>query len=252
MLRILICDDDQAQLNYLRDRIRTLCDQNSTAAIIHSFDDAGSIPQQLLRDHDIAFLDIDFREKGYNGIHIAKELRQANQDSVIIFVTNYIEYAPEGYEVQAFRYLLKSETDSKLERYLLDAVTKSQEQQEKITFTISGEPITIALRDILYIEAQAHNAVIHICAKKDSSSDQERAHQHGHRYALYSYLNSCSCHSYLADPGNPCHDHRCAACGHLRFLLQCRKFKNGRSCRKFQQSGVRNDDRHGPYRDLLP
>lgn len=174
MLRILICDDDQAQLNYLRDRIRTLCDQNSTAAIIHSFDDAGSIPQQLLRDHDIAFLDIDFREKGYNGIHIAKELRQANQDSVIIFVTNYIEYAPEGYEVQAFRYLLKSETDSKLERYLLDAVTKSQEQQEKITFTISGEPITIALRDILYIEAQAHNAVIHICAKKDSSSDHLR------------------------------------------------------------------------------
>lgn len=56
--------------------------------------------------YDIALLDIDMGET--NGIELAKKLRAENENIVIIFITNFIQYAPEGFEVQAFRYLLKS------------------------------------------------------------------------------------------------------------------------------------------------
>lgn len=41
-----------------------------------------------------------------------------NPEAVLIFVTNFSEYAPEGYEVDAFRYLAKSELEKKLPTYL--------------------------------------------------------------------------------------------------------------------------------------
>ncbi len=67
------------------------------------------ISTQILSSADIAFLDVDYSGKNYNGMDIARKLRSLRKDTVIIFVTNFIEYAPEGYEVQAFRYILKRE-----------------------------------------------------------------------------------------------------------------------------------------------
>ena len=44
---------------------------------------------------------------GLDGLETAKRIRAADRDMTIIFFTNYIQYALEGYEVQAYRFLLK-------------------------------------------------------------------------------------------------------------------------------------------------
>lgn len=162
MIRIVLCDDNQPFLTALRTNIRNVLNAHKIDAEIHIFDDAYSMPDHILTSSDIFFLDIDFSEKEYNGIDIAKKIRRFRQDSIIVFVTNYIEYAPEGYEVQAFRYCLKNEVHLKLEQYLLQTITKLKDEQETIQINISGETITLPLSDILYIESQGHTAVIHI------------------------------------------------------------------------------------------
>lgn len=161
-IRIVICDDDHPFLVSLRTNIRRVLKAHKMDAVIHIFEEAESIPDRILSSADIFFLDIDFREKEYNGIDIARKIRHQRQDSIIIFVTNYIEYAPAGYEVQAFRYCLKNEIHLKLEQYLLQTISKLKTEQETIQINISGEIITIPLTDILYIESQGHTAVIHI------------------------------------------------------------------------------------------
>ena len=170
MLKILICDDDPVCLEKVHRRVRDICD----TAMIMPHQSQAEIPQSCLSDCGIALLDIDFRGQDHNGIQIAQRLREVNRDAVIIFVTNYVEYAPEGYEVQAFRYLLKSDLDRKLEPYLRDAIEKLQQTRETITVTVSGEPITLQLRDVLYIEAQAHNALIYIQRQGDAQSQHLR------------------------------------------------------------------------------
>ena len=49
-----------------------------------------------------------------NGLEVAKTLRSKYPNIVLVFVTAFIEYAPVGYCVSAFRYLLKQKLDSDL------------------------------------------------------------------------------------------------------------------------------------------
>ena len=121
-----------------------------------------AIPAQYIENCDIAFLDIDFAEKNYSGIDLAKKIREIQSNAVIIFVTNYIEYAPEGYELQAFRYVLKKDIERKLALYLNQAIEKNQVVRQSMQVNISGEVITLELADILYFESQGHTVIIHV------------------------------------------------------------------------------------------
>lgn len=161
MLQIIICDDNPPFMETMRTKIREILNRNRIEAVIYNYENAESIPEQLLLKCDVFFLDIDFSEKQYTGIDIARKIRKVRQDSVLIFVTNFIEYAPEGYEVQAFRYLLKKDVHTKLEHCLLQTIEKLKSEQEKIQINISGEILSLPLTEILYIESQGHLAVIH-------------------------------------------------------------------------------------------
>lgn len=183
MIRILLCDDDTVFLEQMRTEIRTALSKAHVGTVIHTFTGAEDIPEELLESCDLYFLDIDFSGKCYTGMDIAKRIRRGSQDPVIIFLTNYIEYAPQGYEVQAFRYVLKSDVHQKLEQYLLEAVNKLSVQRESIQVRISGEPITLYLEDILFVESIAHSAIIHV--QNVGGTDDGQA-----VYKLYSSLSS--------------------------------------------------------------
>lgn len=162
MIRILICDDDALFLNKLHTEIEVLLDNKTIKSKIHTYDDIDTIGDPILASCDIAFLDVDFNQKNYTGMDIARKLRNVRPNAIIIFVTNYITYAPEGYEVQAFRYVLKSEIHDKLDSCLRMAIEKLETIRETIKIQVYGEIIDLALDDILYIEAQLHMVLIHV------------------------------------------------------------------------------------------
>lgn len=162
MIQIVLCDDNPCFLETLRQEIRNILKQHKTDAAIHVFQNPDGIPEHILSSGEIFFLDIDFPDKECTGIQIARKIRKLRMDSILIFITNFIAYAPEGYEVQAFRYLLKSEIHPKLESYLMQAISRLRTEQESIQLNISGEPITLLLKEILYVESQGHTAVIHV------------------------------------------------------------------------------------------
>lgn len=102
MIRILICDDSVLFASQLKDAVEASMKKRDLKVKIHEFHCAEEIGSEILSSCDIAFLDIDFKGKDYNGIDIARKLRDLHNDAVVVFITNYIEYAPAGYEVQAF------------------------------------------------------------------------------------------------------------------------------------------------------
>lgn len=73
-------------------------------------------PQRLAKE-DILILDIQMGS--INGIELAREIRKLNENNIIIFTTNYLEYALQGYEVAAFRYLKKPIDYSRNLKYML-------------------------------------------------------------------------------------------------------------------------------------
>lgn len=168
MIRILICDDDLLFLKNMKKHVETTLKQIGIAAKIHTFHSMEEIGAPILASCDIAFLDIDFEQVKYNGLDIAKKLRAVRKDASIIFVTNYIEYAPEGYEVQAFRYVLKKDLQDKLQEYLQLAVAQLNESGETLKIKINGEIIDIPLNSILYIEAQLRTVLIYVQKKNNT------------------------------------------------------------------------------------
>ncbi len=165
MIRVLLCDDNAPFLESLRGEIRRILKVHKIEGVIHMYSCVEEIPEHLLSDCDIYFLDIDFEKKQYTGIDLAKQIRTNNPNAIIVFATNFIEYAPEGYEVQAFRYLLKRDIHAKLEQCLLQTISKLRTEHESIQINIAGEILTIPLVEILYIESQAHLALIHVLKK---------------------------------------------------------------------------------------
>lgn len=110
--------------------------------------------------YDIALLDIDMGET--NGIELARKLRASNENIVIIFITNFIQYAPEGFEVQAFRYLLKADLSAKLDSYFDSTVQEVLRRKQLVTISINSEIIDVPVNDILYLESHRRIIVMHL------------------------------------------------------------------------------------------
>lgn len=179
MINILICDDDLQFTTQLKDSISNCVSSLKIQARIHAYNSAEEIGSEVFSSCDVAFLDIDFAQKNYNGLDIAKKLRTLGNDAVIIFITNYLEYAPAGYEVRAFRYILKNELPQKLNQSILELLTYIREAKSDIKLQVNGEIISVMLREILYVEAMGHTVIYHLISKTPSSD---------HKYICYTTL----------------------------------------------------------------
>ncbi|MDE6851545.1 MAG: LytTR family DNA-binding domain-containing protein [Lachnospiraceae bacterium] len=78
---------------------------------IQTFQNGTAILDSLSKiNFDVCFLDIQLDMKNPNaetGMDIARQMRQLNYSGELIFLTSYREYVFDGYDVNAFHYLLK-------------------------------------------------------------------------------------------------------------------------------------------------
>ena len=157
-MNLLICDDEPAVVEQVSALLRDHCKKSGISAHFYPFSDPGAIKD--LSSYDIAFLDIDMGDS--SGIDLARTLRRENPGIVIVFLTNFIQYAPEGFEVQAFRYLLKRDMNEKLIPYF-EAASKEVVQRKRIlTISVHSEPIDIPVSHILYLEANLRVIIVHL------------------------------------------------------------------------------------------
>ncbi len=155
VMKIAICDDEQVFVKKLHNILWTQPDCTV---------DCFLSPLDLLSKYeagifyDVVFLDILMEPM--NGIDLAQKLRAYDKQTAIIFLTAYSEYAPAGYEVRAFRYLLKPVTRESVTKVLQDLRRELQEYQ-KILLKTSECEFLLHLKDIYYIEANNKDCIIY-------------------------------------------------------------------------------------------
>ena len=160
-IKVILCDDDPVFLKALLSEVERTFAKLNMMAEISAFNSPIDISHELLTTCDMAFLDIDFECEDQNGIDIARTLRQVNSHALIFFVTNYIDYAPVGYEVQAFRYILKRGMGEVLERYILQAMESMAESREYLRLFDQEQTVDVPLEQITYLEVLDHYVSIH-------------------------------------------------------------------------------------------
>ena len=164
MYRAAICDDNPADITYLDTMLKKWANDTGTAIQIESFPSAEAFLFQYEDDkaYDILFLDIEMGE--VSGMELAKKIRQENRTVQIIFITGYMEYIAEGYDVDALHYLLKPVTETKLRDVLARAVDKLKHKEKELYFhNTDSSMVRIPLYEIRYLEVRKN----YVHAKED-------------------------------------------------------------------------------------
>lgn len=151
IINILLCDDDKTFLQRLADVITSQPLPKGISANVIKCSNPTSITERQLSQFQIMFLDIDMEER--SGMDIARHVRELHLSTTIIFVTNYPQFSLEGYEVRAFRYLLKQELEQKLPIYYRDALAELPHRSKDLCFSVKNGSFRVPYSDIIYLES---------------------------------------------------------------------------------------------------
>lgn len=155
-VRIAICDDEERyriELKTILNKLLINSDLN-----IDTFDDGNILADAFAASpYDLVFLDIEM--PALDGITLAKKIRSRSENVFIVFLTSHIEYALEGYEVNALRYLTKPVDIEKLKE-VIRYVQEKQGSSRQIIIKEDGEEILIDINDVIYMESMNQNVRI--------------------------------------------------------------------------------------------
>lgn len=130
MVTIGICDDEQKMRKALRPVLERKLQLLGLAYQIQEYASGEEMLAKLKPlKLDILFLDIEMKE--LSGMDTAKELRQKDEKTIIIFVTAYPDFVFQGYEVHAFHYILKPYQEHKIEEVFVQALDELEMKAEQ-------------------------------------------------------------------------------------------------------------------------
>lgn len=159
--KIAICDDSVVDRNYIFNMTQQWATRKQHAIQVNTFPTAENFLFYYAeqKDYDILLLDIEMGDM--NGVSLAKKIRQTNEAIQIVFITGFPDFIFEGYEVSALHYLMKPVSAEKLSDVLDKAVTNLDKKEKSVIFTVDGESMRVAAREIIYIEAFSHFCQVH-------------------------------------------------------------------------------------------
>lgn len=157
MIRIAVCEDEKVHLEYIVRMLKNWQNKEGIACLTDTYQNAEQFlfHAESSLPYDILLLDIQMGKM--NGMELARYVRKKDTRVKIVFLTGITDYAIEGYEVGAVRYLLKpikEDVFSGLMSELCKEIKK--DLQECFVFTAGGKCIRQPYDTIVYIEARGH------------------------------------------------------------------------------------------------
>ncbi len=158
-MRIAICDDEKKFLDKLKKMIKTCYPSTEKLSISEFYSGEQFLLEFELQKYDVIFLDIEMR--ALTGLDVAKKIRMVDKSVIIAFLTGHQEFAVNGYEVNAFRYLLKNQPDYMYERQFQSIF--DEYHQTHMTFQVKelNTVFNILVSDIVYFEIFKRTIILH-------------------------------------------------------------------------------------------
>ena len=136
-----VCEDNSLHINLVKGYIDDFFNEFNNYEVLE-FVSGEDLLSNYPNNIDLLFLDIQMN--GLNGMDVARRIREFDNNVEIIFTTSVLDYVCEGYEVNAYRYMLKP---------IEYNIFKNNMGKWKL--------IKIKFDDILYIETSKRQLIIH-------------------------------------------------------------------------------------------
>ena len=170
MIQIAICDDDVTTTSQIEGYIRQICREQHIQVQSRIFFDGKSLIQSVEDGevYDLIYLDVEMPVM--RGLDAAKNLREMEIPSLIIYISNYETYYESMIETEPFRFLRKPINDLELFRkFFMIAYKRLENKKEYYTYSYNKVHHRIKLNDIMYFES--NNRTIHIHTNGNQKSD---------------------------------------------------------------------------------
>lgn len=158
MIRIAIVEDNEKYSAILADYLERFEEQNNVLFKISSFTDGSEIIKINHGHFDIILMDIEMEM--LDGMTAAKIIREKDQDVIIMFITQAPQYAMNGFEVDAFDYVLKPINYFAFSQRIERAIERLNRRSRKsIMIETGGFVRKILVSSIRYVEVSNHEAI---------------------------------------------------------------------------------------------
>ena len=160
MIRIAIVEDTAFDRQVLQDCLREYGQETGTQLQITEFTGGSAFLEQDPDELDLIFMDIMM--DGMDGLTTARKLRRRDSRVLLVFVTSMVQYAVQGYSVDAMDFIVKPVTYTGLKLCMDRAVRRLNETAPvRLRFTNREGTHSVDASEICYIESLEHKIVVH-------------------------------------------------------------------------------------------
>lgn len=190
MVNICILEDEKKHYDVLNNYIDRYAKEKPLDYRVTWVTDGMDLVDDYKSQYDVIFLDIQM--KHLDGMTAAEKIRSIDKNVIMIFITSTVQYAVQGYTVDALGYVLKPVPYIAFEKIFEKALERLQAKSEKtyIRIAIEDKQIKLDCDSILYIESQRNYVIIHCEREKHKTAGplkrfEEMLSEHGF----------CKCHN---------------------------------------------------------
>ncbi|MBC6004588.1 MAG: LytTR family DNA-binding domain-containing protein [Paeniclostridium sordellii] len=165
MIEIVLCEDQIQHQKTIEKFLKEILGENNIEYNLKMYKSGEELLNNYPKNVDIFILDIQMEK--INGMDVARKIREIDKNKPeIIFTTSLVEYIQEGYEVRAYRYLLKPIKYEDLKKHILSCIDEVINKKDKfILIENKNETYKIKIEEITYIEIQRKDMSIHAESK---------------------------------------------------------------------------------------
>lgn len=160
MIKIAIIEDNLQDLEQILGYLARYGQERNTQFSIAPFTDPMKFLAEYRPDYDLVFMDIEL--KPFNGVDIARRLRDTDSVVTLVFITNMEQFAVSGYEVDAMDFVVKPINYYRFCSMMDKAMRHIGKRVEKEIVVRSASRITrLPISQLYYVEVRDHLLIYH-------------------------------------------------------------------------------------------
>jgi len=166
-MKIAICEDEIVFSSQIKNEVTNFFAAKNIAVDIDVFTDGHELLNRS--GYDIIFMDINLENS--DGMETASRIRELDKKALLVFVTSVENRAVEGYDVDAFGYIVKNKVEEKLP-LLLDRLWNELHKERILVVKDNNKTCFLLMNDILAVESSGRGIIIYTFDSEFKTSEK--------------------------------------------------------------------------------